>query len=131
MWLLNQFLRLQSKFDLITGIKWLPVAFILAVISWSYYAFVYVVCFLAVESMAERVIFLILYHVILILFLWSYLKTIFAPKCETPQSWKLSKAMSERLVQAKSEEEWKNLLELYIVEMEISVMQRSVQGAIR
>ena len=81
--------------------------------------------------MAERVIFLILYHVILILFLWSYLKTIFAPKCETPQSWKLSKAMSERLVQAKSEEEWKNLLELYIVEMEISVMQRSVQGAIR
>jgi len=107
------------------------VAFILAVISWSYYAFVYVVCFLAVESMAERVIFLFLYHLILILFIWSYLKTIFAPKCETPQSWKLSKAMSERLIQAKSEEEWKNLLELYIVEMEISVMQRSVQGAIR
>ena len=74
-------------------------AFILAVISWSYYAFVYVVCFLAVESMVERVIFLFLYHLILILFIWSYLKTIFAPKCETPPSWKLSKAMSERLVQ--------------------------------
>ena len=84
-----------------TGIKWLPVAFILAVISWSYYAFVYVVCFLAVESMVERVIFLFLYHLILILFIWSYLKTIFAPKCETPPSWKLSKAMSERLVQVR------------------------------
>ena len=76
-------------------------AFILAVISWSYYAFVYVVCFLAVESMVERVIFLFLYHLILILFIWSYLKTIFAPKCETPPSWKLSKAMSERLVQVR------------------------------
>ena len=106
-------------------------AFILAVISWSYYAFVYVVCFLTVENMAERVIFLIIYHIILILFVWSYIKTIFAPTCETPQSWKLSKAMSERLSKANSEEEWKNLLELYIVEMEISVMQRSLQGAIR
>ena len=40
-------------------------------------------------------------------------------------------AMVERLGKAHSEEEWKNLLELYVVEMEVSVMQRSIQGAIR
>jgi hypothetical protein len=39
--------------------------------------------------------------------------------------------MVERLGKAHSEEEWKNLLELYVVEMEVSVMQRSIQGAIR
>ena len=39
--------------------------------------------------------------------------------------------MVERLGKAQTEEEWKNLLELYVVEMEVSVMQRSVQGAIR
>jgi len=113
------------------GIKWLPVAFISAVIGWSYYAFVVVVCFQTVESLAEKIIFLIFYHLILTLFVWSYFKTIFAPKCETPPKWKLSPAMVERLGKAHSEEEWKNLLELYVVEMEVSVMQRSIQGAIR
>merc|ERR1719268_587708 len=39
--------------------------------------------------------------------------------------------MVERLGKAHSEEERKNLLELYVVEMEVSVMQRSIQGAIR
>ena len=112
-------------------IKWLPVAFISAVIAWSYYAFVFVVCYQTVESLAEKIIFLILYHIILILFVWTYIKTIFAPKCEALSSWKLSNAMVERLNKALTEEEWKNLLELYVVEMEISVMQRSVQGAIR
>ena len=113
------------------GIKWLPVTFITAVIGWSYYAFVVVVCFQTVENLAEKIIFLIFYHIILALFVWSYFKTIFAPRCETPQQWKLSPAMVERLGKAHSEEEWKNLLELYVVEMEVSVMQRSVQGAIR
>ena len=113
------------------GIKWLPVAFITAVISWSYYAFVVVVCIQTVESLAEKIIFIIFFHIILFMFLWSYARTIFAPRCETPQKWKLSPAMVERLGKAQTEEEWKNLLELYVVEMEVSVMQRSVQGAIR
>lgn len=113
------------------GIKWLPVAFISAVICWSYYAFVVVVCVLTVESLPKKIIFLICYHIILSLFIWSYFKTIFAPRCETPSQWKLSPAMVERLGRATTEEEWKNLLELYVVEMEVSVMQRSVQGAIR
>ena len=98
---------------------------------WICNTFLVVVCFQTVESLAEKIIFLIFYHLILTLFVWSYFKTIFAPKCETPPKWKLSPAMVERLGKAHSEEEWKNLLELYVVEMEVSVMQRSIQGAIR
>lgn len=113
------------------GIKWLPVAFISAVIAWSYYAFVVVVCFITVENLAEKIFYLIFYHIILVIFVWSYFMTIFAPRCEAPSNWKLTPAMAERLNKAASEEEWKNLLELFVVEMEISVMQRSVQGAIR
>ncbi len=113
------------------GIKWLPVLFISAVIAWSYYAFVVVVCWSTVNNMAEKVSFLIFYHIILVLFVWSYFQTIFAPICEAPSSWNLSPAMVDRLNKATSEEDWKNLLELFVVEMELSVMQRSVQGAIR
>ena len=54
------------------------------------FLFSVVVCVQTVESLAEKIVFLIFYHFILALFVWSYLKTIFAPKCETPSKWKLS-----------------------------------------
>ena len=39
--------------------------------------------------------------------------------------------MLQQLANAKSEEDWKHLLELFVVQMEITVVQRSKQGAIR
>jgi len=113
------------------GIKWLPVLFITGVISWSYYAFIVELCIFTVDSLGEKVFYIIMYHIILVLFVWSYWKTIFAPIPKTDSSWKLSTAMLERLSSAKSEEDWKNLLELFVIEMELPVVQRSIQGAIR
>ena len=129
----------QSKLSLLrrpcliiaNGIKWLPVLFITGVISWSYYAFIIELCIFTVESLGEKIFYIITYHVILVLFVWSYFKTIFAPIPKTDSSWKLSTAMLERLSSAKSEEDWKNLLELFVIEMELPVVQRSIQGAIR
>ena len=71
------------------GIKWLPVAFITSIIAWSYYAFVVVVCLYTIDNLAQKIILLMFYHMILILFVWSYFKTIFAPKCDAPSTWKL------------------------------------------
>ena len=105
--------------------------FITGVISWSYYAFIIELCIFTVESLGEKIFYIITYHVILVLFVWSYFKTIFAPIPKTDSSWKLSTAMLERLSSAKSEEDWKNLLELFVIEMELPVVQRSIQGAIR
>jgi palmitoyltransferase len=109
------------------AIKWLPVAFIAGVIGWSYYAFVVALCVFTIQSIGEKVILLIIYHVILSLFVSSYFKTIFSPLSVTPTKWKLSSAMVEKLNKAKSEQEWKSLLELFVVEMELPVVQRSVQ----
>ena len=113
------------------GIKWLPVFFITGVISWSYYAFIVELCVFTIESVGEKVFYIIIYHVVLVLFAWSYFKTIFAPIPTSGSPWKLSTAMLDRLSSAKNEEDWKNLLELFVVEMELPVVQRSIQGAIR
>ena len=53
--------------------------------------------------------------------------TIFSPLCVTPAKWRLSTVMVEKLNKAKSEQDWKNLLEVFVVEMEIPVVQRSIQ----
>lgn len=113
------------------AITWLPVCFIMAVVGWSYYAFVVQLNLFIVESLAEKVPFILFYHIILVLFIWSYWQTISAPTCSAPPKWTLSSAMLERLATAKSEEDWKHLLELFVVEMELTVVQRSKQGAIR
>ena len=113
------------------GIKWLPVFFITGVISWSYYAFIVELCIFTITSVGEKVFYIIIYHLILVLFVWSYWQTIFSPIPKAGSSWKLSTAMLERLSTAKSEEDWKNLLELFVIEMELPVVQRSIQGAIR
>jgi len=113
------------------AITWLPVLFISGVVGWSYYAFVIQLNLQIIDSTTEKVLFVTFYHVILGLFMWSYWQTVFAPPCVTPASWKLSTAMLERLNAAKSEEDWKHFLELFVVEMELPVIQRSLQGAIR
>ena len=109
------------------AIKWLPVTLIAGVIGWSYYAFVVALCVFTIESVVEKVFLLIFYHVFFVLFVASYAKTISTPASVAPAKWKLSTAMVERLNQAKSEPDWKHLLEVFVVEMELPVVQRSVQ----
>ncbi len=108
-------------------IKWLPVTFIAGVIGWSYYAFVVALCLFTIDSIVEKVFLLIFFHIIFALFVSSYFKTIFSSSSVTPAKWKLSTAMVEKLNKAKSEQDWKHLLEVFVVEMELPVVQRSIQ----
>lgn len=113
-------------------IKWIPVLFISCVIGWSYYAYVVQINLNVVKSVTEKCFYLVIYHIVFVVFVWSYLRTILTLPAIVPKSgWKLSPAMQEHLSLAKSEDEWKNLLELFAVEMQVPVLQRSVQDAIR
>lgn len=89
--------------------KWIPVLFIVAVISWSYYAYVIQLCFrtwiaddiffftlrttetnpsfvlslfshsviVSVQTLVEQIFFLLFYHIIFVMFVWSYWQTVF------------------------------------------------------
>ena len=62
----------------IKGAKWLPVILIVAIVSWSYYAYIVHLCILTVLSEngpVEGVILAAFYHVFLIPFLMSYWQT--------------------------------------------------------
>ncbi|XP_050534705.1 palmitoyltransferase ZDHHC20-B isoform X2 [Daktulosphaira vitifoliae] len=79
-------------------VKSVPVIFILCVLAWSYYAYVYHLCLNEVKPVDIRVIFLLIYHTILLLFLWSYFKTIFTSPSGAPQKFKLSDEMFEEFI---------------------------------
>ncbi|XP_033743053.1 palmitoyltransferase ZDHHC15B-like isoform X1 [Pecten maximus] len=91
-------------------VRWFPVVFITAVVVWSYYAYVVQLCALTVPSIIEKVVYLILYHPLLILFMWSYARTIMAAPGKVPRQFYLNKQDSDRLTRETNEDVQKAIL---------------------
>ncbi|CAG0902246.1 unnamed protein product [Darwinula stevensoni] len=87
-------------------VKWIPVIFVILVVAWSYYAYVVVYCIVILEGkVLSQVLFIILYHLIGGLFMWSYYRTIFTPPGQVPAAFHLSPTALDRLTQASSKDE--------------------------
>ena len=56
----------------VSCIKAFPVLFIVTVVAWSYYAYVVEMCVSMVDDLAKKILYLVLYHVVLLMFLWAY-----------------------------------------------------------
>ncbi|CAG8483429.1 1547_t:CDS:2, partial [Dentiscutata heterogama] len=56
--------------------NYIPVVFLIALVSWSYYAFVIRLCLLYLLNVnpTQGVVYLVLYHPLLVLMMWSYFK---------------------------------------------------------
>ncbi|KOB72128.1 Palmitoyltransferase [Operophtera brumata] len=91
--------------------KWLPVLLIVSIISWSYYAYVIQLCILTVQNTIQQCIYLVLYHILLVMFSWSYWKTVFAEIQPIPDKYKLPESELEKLLSAESEDAQRLILE--------------------
>jgi len=113
-------------------VKSLPVIFISLIVGWSYYAYVVAVVLTAmVNNVVEQVVCAVVFHCLVIMFIWSYYMVVFTPPGSVPQSWRLTKADVDKLAQAQSEEEWKTILSNIATQLACTVKQRSVQNAVR
>ncbi|XP_023302546.2 palmitoyltransferase ZDHHC15B isoform X2 [Lucilia cuprina] len=111
------------------AIKWVPVIFIASVIVWSYYAYVVQLCILAIENTFEKIVFLIFYHIICVLFFWSYWSTVFTPVGTVPSNWRIPESEIERLFRAESQEQQKRILENFA--KDLPVTNRTLNGSVR
>lgn len=89
----------NSCFMCIKALKWIPVLFIVVIIAWSYYAYVIQLCILSVESTTKMVLYLIFYHIIFLLFAWSYWRTVATDVGLVPDRFKLSSSDLEEYLQ--------------------------------
>lgn len=113
-------------------VKSLPVIFISLVVGWSYYAYFVAVVLTAMDgSLIEQVVCGVLFHIVGIMFVWSYHTVVVTHPGSVPVSWHLTKEDVERLASARSEDEWKRILASLADKLNCQVKQRSVQGAIR
>ncbi|XP_001632888.3 palmitoyltransferase ZDHHC15B isoform X2 [Nematostella vectensis] len=76
---------------MVRGFQWIPVIFINSVIVWSYYAYVFVLCFENVQSNIEKAAYLVAFHPFFFMLIISYWRTILADQGIVPSQFALSK----------------------------------------
>jgi len=111
--------------------KWIPVVFILAVIGWSYYAYVVELCIFTVENYGEKAVYLILYHVLLVLFVWSYYQTAMTPVLRVPKQFRLLPADQARFQATEETRLQAQILEQHVLDSRLPLYNRTLVGAVR
>jgi len=115
----------------VSAVKWIPVLVISGILVWSYYAYVVYLCILTIQSIPERSVLLCLYHLVFILFLWSYWRTVWTKSGSVPKKFRLSAQELDGIEGSGSDEEQRRLLEQIVVEKDLPVAMRTIQGAVR
>ncbi|XP_069468683.1 palmitoyltransferase ZDHHC15 [Ambystoma mexicanum] len=77
-------------------LSWIPVLIITLVVLWSYYAYVFELCIVTLENTLERVAYLLAFHVVFVLFVWTYWMSIFTLPSQPTKKFLLSYADKER-----------------------------------
>ncbi|CAG9537561.1 unnamed protein product [Cercopithifilaria johnstoni] len=116
--------------NIISFIRWLPVIFILALLCWTYFAYVVQLCFFTVEGSFERAVYLFVFHLLLFMFLWSYYETIFRPVGRPPKMFYVDSQTQHDLCSLE-EFECREILERYVRQHQIPVDNRNSDGSIR
>ena len=115
----------------INCVRWVPVLFILAVIVWSYYAYVVELCLLTVEWPVEKALYLMGYHVALAMLLWSYYQTVFSDIGRPPAQFGVRGEAASALAACARPSDFRNVLDEFSRSAGLPVQMRSYDGAIR
>ncbi|XP_077433449.1 palmitoyltransferase ZDHHC2 isoform X1 [Vanacampus margaritifer] len=108
---------------------WIPVLFIALIVAWSYYAYVVQLCLVSIEETWEKVVYLMVYHVIFIMFIWAYWQTIFTKPMNPLREFCLSYSDKELLEREDRGESQQEILRR--IAKELPIYTRTNSGAIR
>ncbi|XP_075750543.1 palmitoyltransferase ZDHHC2-like [Rhipicephalus microplus] len=91
--------------------EWLPVVGVVMLLSWTYYVYMSVLCGSLIEDLAWRALLSVVFHVLFLLCLWSFIYTILAGPLQIPVYFSLSENERERLDATKGFDERRQYLE--------------------
>ncbi|XP_055737530.1 palmitoyltransferase ZDHHC20-B isoform X2 [Salvelinus fontinalis] len=111
------------------GLAWIPVIFIALVVCWSYYAYVVELCIFTIPSIAEKIIYMVFFHLSFVMFVWSYWKTIFTRPANPSKEFCLPKAEKEQYVKEERPESQQEIL--WRAAANLPLYTRTGAGAIR
>ncbi|XP_023251730.1 palmitoyltransferase ZDHHC2 isoform X1 [Seriola lalandi dorsalis] len=108
---------------------WIPVLFIALIVAWSYYAYVLQLCIESIEDTGQKVVYLLVYHAIFIMFVWAYWQTIFTKPMNPLKEFHLSYSDKELLEREDRGESQQEILRR--IAKDLPIYTRTNSGAIR
>ncbi|XP_052005197.1 palmitoyltransferase ZDHHC2 isoform X2 [Xyrauchen texanus] len=105
---------------------WIPVLFICVIVAWSYYAYVVQLCIETIENMGEKIVYLLAYHVLFIMFVWSYWQTIFTKSMNPLKEFHLSHSDKELLEHEDRRESQQDILRR--IAKDLPIYTRTMSG---
>ncbi|KAF2887132.1 hypothetical protein ILUMI_19041 [Ignelater luminosus] len=116
--------------------KWLvdclPVLAVVALMTWSYYTYVYEFCEKIISSeTVKKTYFLTFYHITLLLFLWSYFKVMCTGISTVPYEFKIPKELYETIRVTDLYADKHDLLMAFCYKRDLIVVTRNEHGYLR
>ncbi|CAK6953809.1 palmitoyltransferase ZDHHC20-A-like [Scomber scombrus] len=111
------------------ALNWIPVLFINLVVGWSYYAYVVELCVYTIPDNAERIGYLVIFHIFLFMFIWSYWKTILSKPASPSKAFALPRTEKELYEREERAEVQQEVLKK--VARNLPAYTRTAGGAIR
>jgi palmitoyltransferase len=112
-------------------IRWLPILFVAAIVAWIYYAFGYEFCFKVVTNIPERIAYLVVYNILMLMFLWSYVQTVITDAGKPPPQYELSPEVRTDLSAAESEGDYRTILSRFVRQQGLEVTNQAYGGGPR
>uniref|UniRef100_A0A8B9LBA1 Palmitoyltransferase n=1 Tax=Astyanax mexicanus TaxID=7994 RepID=A0A8B9LBA1_ASTMX len=109
--------------------SWIPVVIISSVVLWSYYAYVFELCFFTLSNALEKAAYLLVFHVCFVMFCWTYWKAIFTPPSTPCKKFHLSYSDKERYEMEERPDAQKQIL--IDIAKKLPIFTRAQSGAIR
>ncbi|CAK8684220.1 palmitoyltransferase ZDHHC20-B-like [Clavelina lepadiformis] len=109
--------------------RWIPCLFIILIVLWSYYAYVVELCIFTVTSVPEKVLYLIFYHVVFLMFAWSYWQTIFTDIIGPSEKFHMPDEVKQRMLTCTHEDQRQEIMKEFAKDLPIEV--RTFGGGIR
>ncbi|XP_069842486.1 palmitoyltransferase ZDHHC15 [Dendropsophus ebraccatus] len=110
-------------------LSWVPVVIISSVVLWSYYAYVWELCLVTVQNTLEKAAYLLIFHIVFLLFAWTYWKAIFTLPKQPTKKFLLPYAEKERYDNEERPEVQRQILAEFA--KKLPVYTRTGSGAIR
>ncbi|XP_070395688.1 palmitoyltransferase ZDHHC15A-like [Dermacentor albipictus] len=110
-------------------VAWLPVAMVVALFVWAYYVYVFIFCGSLVKDDVQRVVFGGVFHLLLLLCIWSFVQTTVTSVAPIPRYFSLSESDERLMEQCADDDARRQFLE--ILADNRGVLTRGSNGVVR
>ncbi|CEF67865.1 Zinc finger, DHHC-type, palmitoyltransferase domain-containing protein [Strongyloides ratti] len=111
--------------------RWFPILLVFGIVGWAYYAYVFILCFGVIDYLFQRIVFLLFLHILIILFFWSYLATVFTENGKIPEEFYLPYEVNEDVKNAETNDAAKEVVRRYVKMHNLPIQNRMFDQAFR